>query len=189
MYPVIISENLISKENCNFIVDLVKDEKFSHTPQNANLPEDPILDNKRIRALHLYPGFEGMAILDDLELNLNNFVEKNFSAKILNVTSHVIIKYTANQYIDLHRDWEPNDPYVIENNKQQVHLSSITYFNEDFVGGEICIKHDTAINEDLLTVTPRTGTTIFLDGNKYHVTKPIISGVKFSYTKFYTLLV
>ena len=187
MYPVIISEEFISKDNCNYIINLVKDKKFSHTPQNADLPEDPILDNKRIRALHLYSDFEGICILDNLESSLNNFVEKNFSAKILDVTSHVLIKYMPNQYIDLHRDWEPADPYVINNNKKQVHLSSITYFNEDFVGGEICIKAEDGYSTDLLVVAPKTGMTIFIDGNKYHVTKPIISGVKYSYTKFYHL--
>jgi hypothetical protein len=187
MYPVIVSEDIISKEECDFIVNLAKDKVFSHTPQNANLPEDPILDNIRIRALHLYSDFEGFSVLEDFQTRLNNFVEKQFSAKIINVTSHVLIKYTANQYINIHRDWEPTDPYVIENNKQQVHLSSVTYFNEDFVGGEICIKEKDIFDSDLMTLTPRTGTTVFIDGGKYHITKPIISGAKYSYTKFYTL--
>ena len=38
-----------------------------------------------------------------------------------------------------------------------------------------------------MTLTPKTGTTVFIDGGKYHITKPIISGAKYSYTKFYTL--
>ena len=46
-----------------------------------------------------------------------------------------LIKYTENQYIDAHRDWEPLDPYVIENNKKQVHLSSVTYFEHHIFFG------------------------------------------------------
>jgi hypothetical protein len=187
MYPIVISEDLISKDECDLIVNLAKDRVFSHTPQNVNLPEDPILDNKRIRALHLYSDFEGFSILEDFQVRLNNFVEEKFSTKILSVTSHVLIKYTENQYIDAHRDWEPLDPYVIENNKKQVHLSSVTYFNEDFIGGEICLKEKDIFNSDLMTLAPKAGTTIFIDGGKYHVTKPIMSGAKYSYTKFYTL--
>jgi hypothetical protein len=39
----------------------------------------------------------------------------------------------------------------------------------------------------LMTLVPRSGMVIFFDALKSHYTKPIIKGVKYSYTNFYSL--
>jgi len=86
-----------------------------------------------------------------------------------------------------------------------VHISSITYLNEDFIGGEIVIAETSknidkssneqrqlvleqiANNSTLMTLTPKTGLTIFFDALCWHITNPITSGIKYCYTDFYSI--
>lgn len=187
LLPTIISENIISKDDCLLIVDALKDQTFNHIPQNYNLPENPNEDAMRIRTLSIDSQFEQHSLIFKLENSLVSFIEKFYRVKVLNVAGQCIVRYTNGQFINLHKDWEPNDAYVLEHKKSQVHLSSVTYINGDFSGGEIVLKEDYIMGDDLVTLNPTAGSTIFFSGDKYHITKPITSGVKYSYTNFYTL--
>ena len=107
--------------------------------------------------------------------------------------------------INLHQDWDPNSPDVVQHNKPQVHISSISYLNEDFSGGKIKImetaKNINKLNNEqrelvfeeikndlsLITITPKIGLTIFFDALNWHITDPIESGTKYCYTDFYSI--
>jgi predicted 2-oxoglutarate/Fe(II)-dependent dioxygenase YbiX len=185
--PTVISENIISKDDCALIADALKDQTYSYIPQSYNLPEDSNQDAMRIRTLSIDSQFEQHSLILKLENSLVSFIEKFYKAKVLKVVGQCIVRYTNKQFINLHKDWEPQDPYVLEHNKSQVHLSSVTYINGDFSGGEIVLKEDYKMDDDLVTLKPTAGATIFFSGDKYHITKPISSGIKYSYTNFYTL--
>lgn len=187
MFPTIISENLISKNDCELILEFVKNKTFNDIPQNYNLPKDPTEDIARIKTISIDSSFEGYKILSDLDKSLINFIKNFYGLNVLNLNGQCIVRYNKDQYIGYHKDWEPKDPYVIENKKPQVHLSSVTYINGNFVGGEIILKSKDESNFDLITIKPDYGTTVFFSGDKYHLTKPIINGTKYSYTNFYTL--
>jgi predicted 2-oxoglutarate/Fe(II)-dependent dioxygenase YbiX len=185
--PTIISENIISKDDCELILASLKNKTFDHIPQNYNLPDDPNEDAMRIRTLSIDSQFEQYSLISKLENSLVSFIEKFYGVKVLNVAGQCIVRYLNGQFINIHKDWEPNDPYVLEHKKSQVHLSSVTYINGDFSGGEIVLKEDYIMGDDLVTLKPNAGATVFFSGDKYHVTKPINSGIKYSYTNFYTL--
>ena len=42
-------------------------------------------------------------------------------------------------------------------------------------------------NSTVMTVTPKTGLTIFFDALCWHITNPITSGTKYCYTDFYSI--
>ena len=187
MLPTIILENVISKDDCALISNALKNKSFNFIPQSYNFPQDEKEDPMRIQSLSINFDFEQYSLISKLEKSLISSVEKFYGTKVLNVTGQCIVRYVDGQFINLHKDWEPNDPYVIEHKKTQVHLGSVTYINGDFSGGEIILKESYGIKDDLIILKPESGVTVFFSGDKHHITKPIISGVKYSYTNFYTL--
>ena len=90
-----------------------------------------------------------------------------------------------NSAIDIHKDWEPKDEWVILNNKKTVHLSSVFYFNENYSGGDLVFYNNN--KEKYFFIKPKKNCVILFDALQAHSTIPIISGVKYSYTNFYTL--
>lgn len=194
LYPTIIVEKFFSDEECKFLLDHIKKS------------------GKEFDTIGYGGGDKGKSYFNVSSLPienyydaLNKFIEKNYSCSIISSRGKSVARYTKDQNINLHQDWDPNSPDVVEHSKPQVHISSITYLNEDFIGGEIVISEtgkniDKTSNEQrelvlqqisnnstLMTVTPKTGLTIFFDALYWHMTKPITSGTKYCYTDFYSV--
>lgn len=194
LYPTIIVEKFFSDEECNFLLENIKNS------------------GKEFDVIDYGGGDKGKSYFNvsDLPMKsyydaLNKFIEKNYNCSIVDSRGKSVARYTKDQNINLHQDWDPKSPDVVEHSKPQVHISSITYLNEDFIGGEIVIA-ETSKNIDkssdeqrqlvleqiennstLMTVTPKTGLTIFFDALYWHITKPISSGIKYCYTDFYSI--
>jgi hypothetical protein len=194
LYPTIIVEKFFSDEECNLLLDNIKNS------------------GKEFDVIDYGGGDKGKSYFNvsDLPMEsyydaLNKFIEKNYDCSIVGSRGKSVARYTKDQNINLHQDWDPNSPDVVEHSKPQVHISSVTYLNEDFIGGEIVIAETSKNihmssndqrqlvleqienNSTLMTVTPKTGLTIFFDALYWHITKPITSGIKYCYTDFYSI--
>ena len=181
MYETIIKENLISKEEIDLLCSSFDKLEFSLNPS---------AEEDSYSSLHSY-SVDHKYIHYDLIQNLDNQLIKNiqyfYKCNVKSFTGRCIVKYTENQYINIHKDWEPTDEWVVKNKKETVHLSSVFYFNEDYVGGEL-LFHNKIDNKIASTsIKPESGSVIFFDALKIHSTNPIVSGIKYSYTNLYTL--
>jgi predicted 2-oxoglutarate/Fe(II)-dependent dioxygenase YbiX len=176
-YPTLIIDNFINDKDLDLLIESFNDAPFDCAPNNANLfsyqiPRDYI----------------HRAITDMINEKLTRTLEEHYKRKISQYTSGSVTRYKEGQYIGLHADWAPEDVYVQTLDKKRVDISSVTYLNEDFTGGELifCDNKDLYINK-LMTLVPKKGMVIFFDSLKSHYTNPIITGFKYSYTNFYSL--
>lgn len=145
-------------------------------------------NNTSLHCIDIYSGQRNskyITIYEEINEAICSIVENIYYQKI-DKLSNGIVRYSKDQNIGLHRDWEPEDNYVVKNNKPKVNLSSVYYFNDNYVGGEICFQKQKE-SDTYLTYKPIKNSLIIFDSELYHYTKPIISGSKFSLTSFYTL--
>lgn len=112
-------------------------------------------------------------------------VEEKYAQKINEYCSG-IVKYSFGQNIGMHRDWEPEDTYVITNKKKQVHLGSILYLNDDYKGGNLILYRDKD-SEMYFNYKPIKNSLIIFDSSIYHSTQPISENEKYCITCFYSL--
>ena len=85
-----------------------------------------------------------------------------------------IVKWPENSYMEKHFD-------VSQVGGKSSGLTSITYLNDDYEGGQTCIV------DEKLCVNPKIGTTFFFDGQKYqHEVKPIKTGTRYTLSIWYT---
>ena len=177
-YSTLIIEDFIDDKDLDLLIDSFSGATFDSAPNNPNLfsyqiPKDYIHSS----------------ITDMINAKLTSSLEEHYKVKISQYTSGSVTRYTEGQYIGLHADWAPEDVYVQTLGKKRVDISSVTYLNEDFTGGELVIcevSKDLLINK-LITLVPRRAMVIFFDSLKSHYTNPIIKGAKYSYTNFYSL--
>ena len=194
LYPTIVVEKFFSDEECNFLLDNIKNsgKEFDVVDYGGSDKGKSYFDVGRLPMQSYYNA-------------LNTFIEKNYNCSIVSSRGKSVARYTKDQNINLHQDWDPNSPDVVEHNKPQVHISSISYLNEDFIGGKIkiaeTVKNINKLNNEqrelvseeikndlaLMTITPKTGLTIFFDALNWHITEPIESGTKYCYTDFYSI--
>lgn len=177
MYPTLIFENFIEQDILSTLVNKIKDKTFLASPNNPNLFNYEI-DNQ----------FEHKYIIEYIDKKLKQTIKTFYNKDVIHQAGGSILRYNPGQSIGVHADWAPEDSYVKENNKQVVNLSSVFYLNENFVGGELIFCDDQRIDSAInLFLKPKIGTVIFFDSLKYHYTKEIVSGTKYSYTSFYSL--
>jgi hypothetical protein len=194
LYPTIIVEKFFSDEECKFLLDNIKNsgKEFDIVDYGGSDKGKSYFDVGRLPMQSYYDA-------------LNTFIEKNYNCSIISSRGKSVARYTKDQNINLHQDWDPNSPDVVQHNKPQVHISSISYLNEDFIGGKIkiaeTVKNINKPNNEqrelvfeeikndlaLMTITPKTGLTIFFDALNWHITEPIESGTKYCYTDFYSI--
>lgn len=181
MYETIIKENLISNNDIDLLCSSFKGLTFSLNPSAKE-------DN--YSSLHSYSvdhNYKFSNIIEKIDKLISADIEYFYGYRVKSFTGRCIVKYEQNQYINLHKDWEPTDEWVIINNKDTVHISSVFYFNDDYDGGEL-LFHDQKNNSiKNLVIKPKPGSVVFFDALQVHSTNPIISGIKYSYTNFYTL--
>jgi predicted 2-oxoglutarate/Fe(II)-dependent dioxygenase YbiX len=177
-YSTLIVEDFIDDKDLDLLIDSFAEAPFYSAPNNPNL-----------FSYQMSKDYIHLAITDMINTKLTSTLEEHYKVKISQYTSGSVTRYTEGQYIGMHADWAPEDVYVQTLDKKRVDISSVTYLNEDFTGGELIfceVSKDLLINK-LMTLVPRRGMVIFFDALKSHYTNPIVKGVKYSYTNFYSL--
>jgi len=173
MYPMIIVDNIIEDKKVTEIQNSILNGFFEKAPNNIHFESFGIEKT--------YNDFSYLST--KIEYNINLYYKK----QILFSTGKSIARYTIANFIGRHRDWEPSDPYVIENKKPRIDLASVYYINDDYTGGEICFFKSKDSDRPYLEIKPKAGMCVFFDSSVYHETRPIISGEKYSYTTFHQL--
>ena len=176
-YPTLIIDNFIDDKDFDILIESFNNAAFNAGSNNPNLFSYNIPSNSIHRPM-----------IDLLNSKLCSTLERIYNKSITKYTGGGVARYKEGQNIDLHADWAPEDDYVKTQKKEQVSISSVFYFNEDFIGGELIFCKDKESSDfSLMNLKPQKGTVIFFDSLKWHYTTPIISGVKYSYTNFYSL--
>jgi len=149
----LIIDNFLSKEECNFLINFYKSN-----------------ENKSFLFRDIYPI---QLYLDDTRVN---FLVKKLEAtsKLFNskVDWFQIIKWPTGSYQDLHFD----------SASDKTTLSSITYLNENFEGGQ-------TYYEDGTSIQPITGRGLFFDGNFHkHGVKKVTKDIRYVIAAWYKKL-
>ena len=179
MYPTVIIENLIEEDKLNLI---------QSSFYNLDFRLNPSAKKETYSTLRSYSVDESFAyynLMKKIDEKIENYIKAHYSKEVESCTGQSIVRYVENQFIDIHKDWEPKDEWVILNNKKTVHLSSVFYFNENYSGGDLVFYNNN--KEKYFFIKPKKNCVILFDALQAHSTIPIISGVKYSYTNFYTL--
>ncbi len=136
---------------------------------------DNFIDNKIINNLLNYYDVnknEALKFRDTFTLNINDLSIKqiyNNIYKDIVVDWLQIVKWPFNSYQDLHLDKASHETV----------LTSITYLNEDYVGGETYFKDGTVIK-------PKIGRTLVFDGMYYvHGVKAVKKGIRYTLPVWY----
>lgn len=69
--------------------------------------------------------------------------------------------------------------------KDKTNLTTVTYLNEDFVGGEFSYIND---NNDIINVKPTINLTIISNDKLMHKVLPVSTGVRYSLICFYKVI-
>ena len=149
----LIADNLLSQSECNMLIDYYKkNENFS----------------KKFRDVYPLALKTKDPNINFLETKLN-FISKNFNSEI---DWFEIVKWPINSKQDLHIDDASKDTI----------LSSITYLNDDFTGGQTHY-------EDGTTFKPKKGRSLFFNGTYYkHGVTPVSKNTRYVVASWYKKL-
>lgn len=171
-----IIEKIESKEIINKIIEELLKVNFSTSESNPLLS---IYDIHREQKIYEY--------IAPIKTRIDESIVHTYKCKIIDDVGLAILKYENGAFINMHRDWEPNDPYVLKYNKPRVDLGCIFYINDDYVGGELMFFNDKHDDEPYVKIKPNYATCVLFDSSIYHMTAPTTSGTKYSMTTFYQI--
>jgi len=146
----LIADNLLSQSECNTLIDYYKkNENFSQKYRDV-YPLELKTKNPNINFL---------------ETKLNS-ISKNFNSEI---DWFQIVKWPINSTQNLHFD----------NASQKTTLTSITYLNDDYTGGQ-------TYYEDGTIFKPKKGRSLFFNGQYYkHGVKPVNKNIRYVVAAWY----
>ena len=146
----LIADNLLSQSECNMLIDYYKkNENFSQKYRDV-YPLELKTKNPNINFL---------------ETKLNS-ISKNFNSEI---DWFQIVKWPINSTQNLHFD----------NASQKTTLTSITYLNDDYTGGQ-------TYYEDGTIFKPKKGRSLFFNGQYYkHGVKPVNKNIRYVVAAWY----
>jgi len=176
MKNMVIMEKMVEKEIIDEICILLSKEEFSYSESNELLN---IYDIRKEDEIYRY--------IEPIKKRIDESIENAYRCKIVDDVGLAVLKYENGSFINMHRDWEPNDPYVLKYNKPRVDIGCVFYINDNYVGGELMFFNDKHEQEPYIKLKPNYATCIFFDSSVYHMTAPTTSGIKYSMTTFYKL--
>lgn len=155
---IIIEDNLFSSENCNKLIEIYSNNKdkikewYSTYPLKMNkLQDDELFFSKKIVSV------------------ISNFCVSIFGSNLY-VERCEITEWPTGSDKDCHYD-DARDSTI---------LSSVTYLNDNFVGGKTFFEND-------LVITPKIGKTIIFNGKQYlHGVTNIDSKTRYTLAIWYT---
>ena len=168
-----IMNNLLSREDVNCLLHEFSVSEFSESESNTKLS----VNNPKQGSL-------AFVILNKIREHIYTEIENSYRCKIVRDVGLAVLRYEKNAFIDIHRDWEPNDPYVVKFNKPRVDLGCLIYVNDNYEGGDILFFNEKNNESPFMSIKPNFGTCILFDSSVYHKTSPIVSGIKYSVTAF-----
>lgn len=144
-----IIDNYFKREECNELIQLYEKFKYLAEPFYNVIP---------LKVIKLLP---------------KKFINKiNQTSKKINkskIDYIEVVKWPLGSFKDLHYDCQKNTTT----------LSSVTFLNDDYDGGELYFKDGTII-------TPRIGRSVFFDGNFYeHGVSKVTKKLRWQLTAFY----
>ena len=151
---MIIIDEILSKESCSSLINLFKNNPKEHLPWR-----------------------------DTMCLQLRND-ETNYLMKLMFMYSSYLNQKGIMVFPELIQivEWKPRskqDPHF-DTERDTTHLTSITYLNDDFLGGKTCFENGIEVN-------PKTGTTVFFDGVKEkHWVSEIQKDIRYTLAIWYT---
>jgi|TARA_Y100001937_G_C6977990_1_gene266384 hypothetical protein len=149
----LIVDNFLTAEECEVIIKFYKDNKDKA---------------KKFRDVYPLELSKDKYETDFLKNKLNN-IAKNFNGEI---DWFEIVKWPINSKQDLHIDDASKDTI----------LSSITYLNDDFTGGQTHY-------EDGTTFKPKKGRSLFFNGTYYkHGVTPVSKNTRYVVASWYKKL-
>ena len=119
--------------------------------------------------LLITPREDSLNIIDPLYLKKM----KNYFCNFFNNYIHriEIVKWPPNSFQSKHFD----------DARESTNLSSITYLNDDYEGGQTCVP------SEKICINPKVGTTFFFDGKTYqHEVTPVKNGTRYTLAVCYT---
>lgn len=176
MKSTTIIEKLATKETINNIVEELLKANFTSSESNPLLS---IYDIHREQKIYEY--------ISPIKAKIDDSIRRVYNCKIIDDVGLAVLKYENGSFINMHRDWEPNDPYVLKYNKPRVDLGCVFYINDDYVGGELMFFNEIHDQEPYIKIKPNYATCILFDSSIYHMTAPTVHGTKYSMTTFYQI--
>jgi hypothetical protein len=181
-FPTLIVDNLISNEDCDFLLDAISECKFQkYNNAESYRPEDD--DDMFNGDIPKYNKFK------DIISKLSFFVEKYYATTVVNIYGNVFMKYENTENIRLHKDYDINDPY--QTAKEPFNISSVFYLNDDYEGGKLIFPNESnkpiTERKNRLEFMPKQGSVIFFDSRLIHYTELITHGTKYVLTNFYDI--
>lgn len=155
---IVIEDKLFSDEDCKKLIEIYN---FNHDKTQEWFSTYPLKLDK-LKDDHLFFSKKIIQII-------NNFCVSVFGQNIY-VERAEVTKWDIGSNKDYHYD-DARDSTI---------LSSITYLNEDYGGGETFF-------ENKLSITPEVGKTLFFDGNQYlHGVKTVHLNYRYTLAIWYT---
>lgn len=152
-----IINNFVTNEFCNNLIDKVN-----------NLPL-PALSNNTFWDEVIYRDESLKSEIWTLSLNIKSIIEKEYNLSVLPIPSTTVMKWIPGKFLEPHVD-------DLSIRSPQHHISTITYLNDNYEGGEISfITHNVSIK-------PKIGDLIIFPGNMNyaHEVKTILSGNRYT---------
>lgn len=153
---IIVLDDVLSKDECLYAIDRFNQARDLKSPdmfQHEDTFVLPISDNR----LNLFP----------LTTKIQNSID--FLSKDVIIYWSEVVEWKFGSKQSYHKD----------TGRPKTVLTSITYLNDKYVGGETSFFND-------LKVVPKVGRTVFFDGNYYiHGVSQISSGTRYTLPIWY----
>jgi len=150
---IVVIDNVLSKKDCDYTLFLYEQFKENSHDWNGTKPLD------------------------------FSFIPTEFSSPVLDRIKTVVVNFFKDAAYDWGEivKWHPTNyqPLHLDQTSNKTILTSITYLNTDFIGGETYFEDGTLIK-------PIAGRTLIFDGMQYvHGVKEVTDGVRWTVPIWY----
>lgn len=142
----------------------------------------------KLHSLHYQTG-DPQNIKSTYEVSLDQLVDlcsRVLGKRVYSYIGAGILKYEADQYISIHKDWHLNtaEESKYHNPWSKVDLACIYYLNDEYSGGEFNVFGLEKTNTPILTYKPNPNSCVIIDSDLYHSSCPVKEGTRYCITMF-----
>jgi hypothetical protein len=151
---ILIEDELLTHQKCNEIIELCHNANGTFSVLNNRLYKDLFHINR------------------EMSLKMGVFYTSYLATKGQQLYPELIQAMVWQEGV--------SQSFHVDDKRSSTTLTSITYLNDDFEGGE-------TIFENGLTIRPKKGKTVFFDGQKYrHGVSCVSKGIRFVLANWYS---